>query len=85
MTKHQTIDFNGLKILKKKRKIVIFGAGIVAKKFIKKFDSSEISFFLDNNKNLTGTEFNSFKVKNITELKNKKFNGETHALIDRIL
>ncbi|OUW35609.1 MAG: hypothetical protein CBD35_06515 [Verrucomicrobia bacterium TMED175] len=60
--------FNTNKDLKNK-KFILFGAGIVAKKFINNFDKSKILYLVDNNKKLWKTEFENFKVQNPNVLK----------------
>ena len=48
-----------------KRKFVLFGAGVVAKKFITSIGSKKIKYLVDNNKSLWGTKFQDLKVKSI--------------------
>ena len=73
MNIHHTINFNDIKTLVKNKKIVLFGAGVVGKKFIKKFDKNRISFFLDNNKNLVNSELENIEIKDLSEIKKKIF------------
>lgn len=68
-----TINFSDIKTFVKGKKIVLFGAGVVAKKFIKKFDKKQISFLLDNNKNLVNSELENIKIKDLSEIKKKNF------------
>jgi hypothetical protein len=59
-----------------KKKIVLFGAGLVAKKIIENFDKSKISFILDNNKQLHGSTFENLKVfhpKKLNKIDEKKY------------
>lgn len=60
--------FNTNKDLRNK-KFILFGAGVVAKKFINNFDKSKILYLVDNNKKLWKTEFENFKVQNPNILK----------------
>ena len=50
------------------KKIVIFGAGIVCKKFITNFDKSLIHSIVDNNQSLWGTTYEGINVRNPTSL-----------------
>ena len=46
-----------------KKKLVLFGAGVVAKKFLANFDKKKIAFLVDNNKSLWNTNFENFEIK----------------------
>ena len=69
----ENINFFELSRKNKKEKIILFGAGIVCKKFINIFDKSKIFFICDNNKKLWGTKFEGIEIKNPNLLSNKKF------------
>ena len=57
----------------KKEKIILFGAGLVCKKFINSFDKSLILFICDNNKKLWGTKFDGIQIKDPNVLKQNKY------------
>jgi hypothetical protein len=65
----------------KKEKIVLFGAGVVCKKFINSFDKSSILFICDNNKKLWGTKFDGIQIKNPNILKQNKFKNLTVVIM----
>ena len=44
------------------RPIVLFGAGNIATKTLRKIDQSRVSFIVDNSKNLQGTKFASYNI-----------------------
>lgn len=46
------------------RAIVLFGAGNIASKTIRKIDPSRVAFIVDNSKNLQGTKFANFDIVN---------------------
>ena len=75
------IDFGKINTIKKKRKIILFGAGVVAKKFLKKYDSNQVSFLLDNNKNLVNTTKFGKKIEDIKKIKEKKFKNKYLIII----
>lgn len=62
-----------------KKKIVLFGAGLVAKKIIENFDKSKISYILDNNKKLHGSYFENLKVFHPKKL--KKINEKKYLIV----
>ena len=63
--------FSDLKSLKyeKSKKIILFGAGIVAKKLLNNFPKKKIEFIVDNNQKFWKTKFEGIKVKNPNFLK----------------
>jgi hypothetical protein len=52
--------------------LILFGIGIVCKKFLSNFDKSRVLFIVDNNKSLWGSRFEGIKIKNPNALKNLK-------------
>jgi hypothetical protein len=54
------------------KKLILFGAGLVCKKFLKNFDKSKILFIVDNNKSLWSTKFEDIEIKNPKKLKGLK-------------
>ena len=69
----ELIDFHKLNILTKNKKIILFGAGIVAKKFIKRFNNDKIAYLVDNNKSKWNTKFDDFfDIKPVKSLEEEK-------------
>jgi len=66
------IDFHKLSILTKNKKIILYGVGLVARKFIQKFDNTKIAYLVDNNKTLWSTKFEGFDIKPIKFLEKEK-------------
>ena len=48
--------------LRGNRPIVLFGAGNIATKTLRKIDSSRVAFIVDNSRNLQGTQFANFDI-----------------------
>ena len=68
----ELIDFHKLNILTKNKKIILYGVGLVARKFIQKFDNAKIAYLIDNNKTLWNTKFEGFEIKPIKFLEKEK-------------
>ena len=66
------IDFHKLSILTKNKKIILYGVGLVARKFIQKFDNTKIAYLVDNNKTLWSTKLDGFDIKPIKSLEKEK-------------
>lgn len=64
-----------------REKIVLFGAGVVCKKFMNNFDKSMILFICDNNKKLWGTKFDGIQIKNPNVLKQNKYKKLTVVIM----
>ena len=50
------------------KRVVLFGTGLVCKKFINNFDKSKILYLVDNNEKLWGTKFEGLIVHNTKKL-----------------
>ena len=55
--KKYTINFENLKEKIENKKIILFGAGIVAEKTLKIINKQKIDYILDNSKNLSNSSF----------------------------
>ena len=66
------INFTKTENYKNKKKLILFGTGIVCKKFLSNFDKSRVLFIVDNNKSLWGSKFEGIEIKNPNSLKNLK-------------
>jgi hypothetical protein len=66
------INFFKINQYKGSNKLVLFGAGLVCKKFIKNFDKSKILYIIDNNESLWTTRFEGIEVKSPKKLKGLK-------------
>ncbi len=62
-------DFKSLKYEKSNKKIILFGAGVVAKKILNNFPKKKIEFIVDNNQKFWKTKFEDIIVKNPDSLK----------------
>ena len=54
------------------KKLILFGAGLVCKKFMNNFDKSKILYIVDNNESLWTTKFEGIEVKSPKKLKGLK-------------
>ena len=57
---------------KKTKKLILFGVGIVCKKFLNNFSKSKVLYLVDNNQSLWGTKFEGIEVKSPKKLKGLK-------------
>lgn len=81
------INFFKTSHYKNDNKIVLFGAGLVCKKFIKNFDKSKILFIVDNNDSLWTTKFEGIEIKSpkkLRALKNIEVIVMTTSFVDVI-
>lgn len=61
------------------KRVVLFGTGLVCKKFINNFDKSKILYLVDNNEKLWGTKFEGLIVHNPKKL--EKLNSKNILVI----
>jgi hypothetical protein len=57
----------------KKKKIFMFGSGVLARKTINKFPQIKISGIIDNSKNLAGQTFENFNIYGPETVNKKNF------------